>query len=230
MKKFLTLILLATLFVSCSSSDDDNEPNIPPIEKPQSIVGVWENGNNFISFNSDEFYSAYIADEFIDSGNYTRVENVVSCENTYFSRKTTYTIKSISDTKLSVDISYTDLDGKVNKKTIEFTKSKTTPASKSNTLVGKSYTSLSQYFGNVTMTFSTYNSGMKSASKGSAEKYPLKFFYIYIGNKLYFQILDDSSIQVPSIGAWTTDYNTVKCWELEISSNGSINIANIIQL
>lgn len=220
-------MVLPLVFFSCSSDDDNNNDNN---DKPQSVIGVWENGNNLVSFNSDGFYSAYIADEFIDSGDYIYSESVVSCENTYFSRKTIYTIKSISDTKLDVNINYIDLDGKSQNKAIVFTKAMTTPASKSNTLSGKSYTSQSTYFGNVTMTFSAYNSGIKSATKGNAANYPLKFFYIFIGEKLYYQILDDSSIQVPSIGSWTTDYNTVKCWKLSFNPNGSISNVEIISL
>lgn len=217
MKKLAAILFILPLFLSCSSSDD---PVIPD-EKPRSIVGVWENGNNFISFNNDGFYSAYIADNFIDSGDYARVENVVSCHNTYFNRKTTYTIKTISDTKLDVDISYTDLDGNINKKEIEFTKSTVTPASKINTLAGKSYTLQSTYFGNVTRLFSTFNSGIKIATNGNAADYPIKFFYIYIDDKLYFQSLRDNSIQTPSIGSWNTDYNTVYCWKLSFRANGS---------
>lgn len=228
MKKLLLLFLVFPFILGSCGSDGDKEDEDPIIDQPKSIIGVWENDNYFISFGSDGFYCAYIADRFIDSGNYNESKSVVSCENTYFSRKTVYTIKSISDTKLNVDISYTDVYGDKQNKTLTFTKSSTPPASQSNTLAGKSYRSSSSIFGNVTMAFSSYNSGIKSATKGNAANYPLSFFYIYIGGKLYHQILDDKSIQVPSIGSWSTDYYTIKCWKLSFSPNGSIEgIENI---
>lgn len=228
MKKILFLLLVFPFILSSCGSDSDKEDEDPIASQPKSIVGVWENENYFISFSSDGFYTAYIADRFIDSGNYTESKGVVSCENTYFNRKTIYTIKSISDTKINVDISYKDIYGDNQNKTLEFTKSAISPASQSNTLAGKAYRSSSSLFGNVTMTFSSYNSGIKSATKGNAANYPLSFFYIYIGGKLYHQILDDKSIQVPSIGSWSTDYYTIKCWKLSFGSSGSIDgIENI---
>nr|DAF41321.1 MAG TPA: hypothetical protein [Caudoviricetes sp.] len=80
------------------------------------------------------------------------------------------------------------------------------------------------------MTFSTYNSGIKSASKGSAAKYPLNFFYIYIGERLYYQLLKSNSGQVPTIGSWNTSYDDIICWKLHFSSNGSISDTEYITL
>lgn len=227
MKQLLYILFAVTLFTACSSDDDNGEK--PTIEEPKSIIGVWESDNYFISFDDNGFYSAYIADQFIDSGNYTKSESVVSCKNSYFNRQTVYAIKNISDTKIDLDISYTDIHGENKKKTMTFTKSGISPASQSNTLAGKSYRTSSSIFGNVTMVFSSYNSGIKSATKGGAEKYPLSFFYIYVGGKLYHQLLIDKSIQVPTIGSWSSDYYTIKCWKLSFDPNGSIDgIENII--
>lgn len=227
MKKLLLLLLFPFVLFACGSDDKDKDEDI---DDPKSIVGVWENDNYFVSFNSDGFYSAYIADEFIDSGNYTRSESKVSCENTYFRRKTIYTIKSISDTKLNVDITYTDVYGENQNKTIVFTKSSAIPSSKNNTLAGKSYAYNSSGLKVVTMSFTTFNFGIKTATSANASKYPLKFFYINIGDKLYHQTLEDHSIQVPTIGGWTTGYNTVRCWKLSFNANGSIDGIEVISL
>jgi len=78
------------------------------------------------------------------------------------------------------------------------------------------------------MKFNAFNSGIKSAEKGSAAKYPLRFFYVYIGEKLYHQILQEENVQVPSIGAWTTEYNLVKIWKLSFSPNGGISGHDVI--
>ena len=234
MKRILFLMAMLPIFFfkSCSNEneipkDGETENENPPLS---SIVGTWESGNYFVSFGEDKFYSAYIADEFIDSGDYKQTENEVSCSNNYFNRKTVYTIKNISKTEMKVQVSYTDLYGKTNSKDMSFTKSNGSIVSKSNTLAGKSITSYSSYFGNVTRTFNSFNAGVKSATKGSAAKYPLNFFYIYIGNKMYHQVLRNNSIQVPSIGGWSTNYNEVICWELHFSANGSIDSFDNIEI
>lgn len=226
MKKILYLLVmvLPLVFTSCSSDDDIQKEETGNENLSSSIIGTWKSGNYFVSFGEDGFYSAYIAEEFIDSGDYKQVENEVSCSNNYFNRKTIYTIKDISETEMKVEISYTDLYGGANSKTMTFTKSDgDAVVSKSSTLSGKSITTYSSSFGNITRTFTSFNAGVKSATKGSAAKYPLNFFYIYIGNIMYHQILRNSSIQVPTIGSWTTDYDEVKCWKLSFSPNGSIS-------
>lgn len=224
MKKLLFFALaFLPIFVLQSCSDSNKDEPESEGESTLSIIGVWESGNHFISFGSDGFYAAYIADEFIDSGSYVQSKDVVSCQNTYFNRKTTYTIKSISDTELKADITYTDVYGNSHNETMTFSKTTTSPASQGSTLVGKSCTWSSSTFGSVAMTFSTYNSGIKSASKGSAAKYPLKFFYVYIGERLYYQVLGGTSVQTPTIGGWSTGFYTLNCWKLFFSSNGSIS-------
>lgn len=221
MKKLFILFFLPLLWACSSDSKDDDL-----IEK-NSIVGVWEFENYFISFNDEGFYSAYIADEFIDSGSYVKSGNTVLCENMYFNRKTTYEIRELSAKNLEVDIKYIDLNGGSHDNTMTLVKSLANP-SQYNSLSGKSYSWYSSIFGNITMAFNTYNSGVKSATKGNAAKYPLKFFYIVSDNKLFYQTLNETSIQVPSIGSWSVDYNTVKCWELFFNPNGSIkDIKNI---
>lgn len=233
MKKilFLMAMLSTILFTSCSKSEneptaDDDKNSI----QQSDIVGVWKNGNYFVSFGSDGFCAAYIVEQFIDSGNYNLSNDVISCSNTYFNRSTTYIIRSVSDTELKVDITYTDLNGNNHNKAMTFLKDTTTPASRNNTLGGKFHTWQSTIFGNITMNFSTYNSGIKSATKGSAAKYPLNFFYIYIGERLYYQILRNNSIQVPTIGSWATSYDDVICWKLFFSPNGSISDTEYVTL
>lgn len=231
MKKalFMTLILMNFfVFASCSKNDDVKDENKNLLSS--SVVGTWKDGKYFLSFGEDGFYSAYIADTFIDSGYYKQDGHKLSCSNTYFNRKTVYIIKEVSETELKVEILYIDLYGKTNNKAMTFTKSDDDTASRNNTLIGRTITTHSQYFGNVIRTFTSFNSGIKSATKGSAAKYPLNFFYIYIGNTMYHQIIHSSSIQVPTISGWTTDYNKVKCWELLFLPNGSIDDFKEIEL
>lgn len=216
MKKNYFIFLLVLLFVSCSSGSNDEDPK----EEPIQITGVWQSGNYFLSFDKG-FYSAYIDKEFIDSGEYTQDKNVVTCQNSYFKRKTTYKITKVSNTEIKADISFVDNKGNNQTKSITFTKSEEQPAPK-NGLAGLTCTFRSSYFGDVIMSFSTFNSGIELAAKGSAAKYPLRFFYVHIGDKLFYQTLEEKTIQVPSIGFWNTDYNEVFCWKLTFSSNGGI--------
>lgn len=226
MKKLLLMLAMILPMIAFTACSNDGSPihkeEQQDTDELKSIVGTWENGKYFVSFGEDGFYSAYIANEFIDSGDYKQLGNKISCLNNYFNRETIYTIKDISDLKMEAEILYTDLHGETNSTTIIFTKSDKDIVSKSNTLSGKSITTYSSYFGTVTKTFTSFNAGVKTATKGSAAKYPINYFYIYIGNVLYHQELYNNSIQIPSIGGWSTDYNKVKCWELSFAHNGTI--------
>lgn len=86
MKKTLfTLLSVFVCFVFLSCSKDEN--NTSEEENFPKIIGTWESGNYFVSFGNDGFYSAYIGDEFIDSGDYDLSMNTVPCSNHYFNRK-----------------------------------------------------------------------------------------------------------------------------------------------
>lgn len=230
MKKVILMLVMALpmTFVSCSDSENNDNSNNPPQEEPVSIIGTWENGNYFVSFGDDGFYCSYLDEEFIDSGNYKEEENVIRCSNMYFNRNTTFNIIHATDTEITVEISYIDLSGDNKSKNMILTKSSIEPVLKENPLIGRSISwNTYDVFGTIAMNFNTYNSGAKTASKGNAKNYPLDFFYIYIGNKMYYQFLHNNSIQVPSIGGWNTNYEDVYCWNIIISPNGSISFETI---
>ena len=227
MKKTLLLtfcVLTALSFSSCGSDDELIDDNTTENEETKnSIVGVWGSDDYFVSFSDDGFYAAYLSDEFIDSGSYKYEDNTVTCENPYFNRTTTYQVKKLADGKMYVDIAYVNNHGNSENASFEFVKSDIAPASKEHTLMGKSATIMSAYFDRVTYAFNTINSGVKSATGGSAKKYPLNFFYIYIEDRLYFQILQPTMTQVPTIGGWSNQYNEVQSTRVKFSSNGSIS-------
>lgn len=66
---FLSLI---TFFVlsSCSSDDPQEPATINNPIKQNEIVGLWADGDSFVSFNSDGYYAAYLADDYLESGTY----------------------------------------------------------------------------------------------------------------------------------------------------------------
>lgn len=222
MKKLmlLTFVLAGLCLNSCSS---DDKPKGEADDPNASIVGVWESGDYFVSFSDDGYYAAYLSDKFIDSGSYNYSESYVTCNNPYFNRTTTYDIQKLEEGKMYVDISYKDNNGKTKEVSFVFSRNKSKPATKENTLMGKSATLVWSYFGQVTYSFNTINSGVISATSGSAQKYPLNFFYIYIEDRLYYQTLQPSTGQIPTIGGWSNDFNEVKASRVIFSSNGSIS-------
>lgn len=66
---FLSLI---TFFVlsSCSSDAPQEPATINNPIKQNEIVGLWADGDSFVSFNSDGYYAAYLADDYLESGTY----------------------------------------------------------------------------------------------------------------------------------------------------------------
>lgn len=224
-KVFLIMaMVLPMVFISCS--DDDN--NNPPQEESASIIGTWENDDYFVSFGEDGFYCCYLDEDFIDSGNYKQSDNIITCSNMYFNRNTTFNINHVTETEIGVEINYMDFSGNNKSKNMILTKSNIEPASKENPLIGRSISwNTYDMFGIIAMKFNTYNSGAKTASKGSAKNYPLDFFYIYVENRMYYQLLSNNSIQVPSIGGWNTNYGDVCCWNIIISPDGSISFESI---
>lgn len=204
-----------------------NNGNLNPGGNPsetKSVVGVWESGNYFLSMSSDGFLTAYFAERFLDCGNYTvNNGNLITCNNTYYARPTQYTIKSLTATQLQVEISYVDVYGENQSKFLTFTKSDKIPVTKDNPVVGKSYTT---YFSasstvRITTSFTTFNTGTKTANGGNMAKYPMAMYYIFFNNRVYYQTFK-TTVQMPSIGGWnpTTE---ITVWELEFASNGTIS-------
>ena len=76
MKKTLLMIQMVVFllgFMACSS-ENDNTKEMERLSFTQSdIIGVWASGDFFVSFGADGFYTAFIDDHFIDSGNYSRI-------------------------------------------------------------------------------------------------------------------------------------------------------------
>lgn len=238
MYKKILFVLFAFLYavslVSCGGDDNEKDEPTPPQDNTitlSKIEGVWASGDYFVSFSSDKFCTAFVAPVFLDSGSFQLADGVVTCRNSYFNHSTIYTIKSVTDSKMSVEVAYTDFRGDNKTATVALTKTAEFPVEKENPLVGKSYTSRSQYFGTVTNSFTTYCSGQKTASDGNAKKYPLNIFYIYRDGKYYQQLYTNKNHQTPSIGAWTTnaDDGEIQINQVTFSADGSIESVETIK-
>lgn len=223
------MLFVVVSFISLSScGDGDNDEPTPSQEDKitiDKIVGVWENGDYFISFSSDKFCTSFVNSGFLDSGNFQLSDGIVECVNSYFNHSTTYTINNVNDNTISIIVAYTDYYGREKTKNLSLTKTSEIPIDKDNPLVGKSYSGHSSYFGTITTEFTTYCSGKHTASEGNAKKYPLNIFYIYRDGKFYMQYFTNKSQQTPTIGGWSSNANTGKIYvnEVDFSSNGSIS-------
>ncbi len=220
MKKYSYLFVALILsFCACDKNDSDNnnsEPT-PQIEPEQPIVyseiGVWESGKYFIALSSDHTISAYVAPNFIDGGTYSRDDKVITCKNSYYVRTTTYTIESIDEKSMRVKVNYIGKDGKENNTTLSLTKSDKEAPTQYNPLVGKSFSLLTNNWGTVTYSFESNCLGIKSCTKGTASKYPLRVFYITLEDRCYYLTYKQQglAIQVPDIGGWgDADLNVFK--------------------
>ena len=193
------------------------------VSKKSDIVGVWENGNYFLSLSKDGFLTSYFAERYLDSGDYTiKDDKQIICSNLYYAKPTYYNILSVANNKMTVSIEYVDVNGNNQKKEMTFTKSDKDASTKENPLTGKIFTT---YFSStnttkVTYSFNTYYTGTKTADGGTMKKYPMAVYYIYFNNRLYFQTFK-TTIQMPSIGGWIPT-TSITVWEIVFSNDGSI--------
>lgn len=219
-------VMTLSMVVACGGDSNGNDNSKPedPTKKELSPIGVWENGKYFLSFNEENFCSAYFVDDYVDCGNYSIVNNTIICNNTYYAKQTKYIITNLTNVSMEVKIEYTSLSGNVLTKTMDFVKNNNkVPAIKDHSLVGKSYTSV-VYLGEVnnsTWSFETYNTGTHSMKSGAASKYPLRVYYIFFDNKIYFQTFRTTQ-QMPSIGGWSAS-TTVTTDKISFYPDGSIS-------
>lgn len=217
------MLLFAAVFTLGSCSSNDNGKSEEPQVKSYSEVGVWESGNYFISLSSDHFLTAYVAPGFLDCGVYSRSDDVITSNNTYFAKTTTYNIKSIDDKSMTVNIAYKDIAGKNKTTSLTLTKSSKVPVGKDNPLIGKSY-SYQSTGGIITMAFNTYNTGLMTSTWKNFKPYPLTLFYIYFDNYVFFQEFTPAGRQMPSIGGWgnRADNGEIMVSKVTFGSDGSI--------
>jgi hypothetical protein len=72
MKRILLFCLfIAFVVAACTDDDTSKEPRIinKPI-RPSEIIGVWQNGDYFLSFGEDGYYTAYLPEQYMNFGNY----------------------------------------------------------------------------------------------------------------------------------------------------------------
>lgn len=224
MKQIFISMVLAITLLSCSSDDEK------PMQREASImdysfVGYWRSKPFFLTIDENNFLTSYIAEKFLDSGectvnyDYEKENIIITCHNTYFQRNTIYTITSLKGDSMVVRISYIDLKGIKQDKTLKMGKSTATPASKDNLLIGK--TCITKTSPHVTTFFNTYDTGTRMTDIDSAKDWPLSIFYIYCGH-IYIQEFNKS--KAPVITDWNeyADTGNIKYITAIEKDDGSI--------
>ena len=218
MKKGLFAMVVLTLCIM--SCEGDSNEFTPKEETPNykihdgNIVGVWKNGDYFVSFSTDNFNSAVLSRTYLDEGIYSVVGDTIVVRNDYFSHSTKYVVESITSSSISLKISYVDYKGIEQKTTGVFSKTNDEPCSKNHNLVGKSYYSMyaskngAQHWNKL---FQTYNT--MSCTRTDVGSYnPYLFYYIYLPPRMYFYIKRNS----------TFDFDAIKFCNIEFDANNQI--------
>ena len=224
MKKILFLMMVVAAMAACSDGDDGegnnngfNEGGSQDLIDSCSIVGVWENGDYFISFGEDGFYAAYLNEKFMDSGEYEQKGNEVICKNLYKSTETKYEIK-IDGNSMDANILYNLFEGGTQQEKIHFTKSQNDPVEKNSPMIGKSHDRLTS-IGRCTMEFETYNTAIYHTN----EIKPIKqdWYYFYYNSRAFVQKFKP---QNAALNSFYEGCNTgeVYIYEVEFDSNGQI--------
>lgn len=198
-KLLLALALMVPMLAFTGCGGDNDEPNKPNNSgKPEitnnTMAGVWEYGDKFVSFTSDGFYCAYLADKYIASGSYSISGNEIKCNNVYYGTELTFDVSTFKSDNFQSEVEYIDFEGNSVENNIKFRKSDKIPTPKDNILIGKSYSKLGAYtngsgsFDDV-YSFNTFNNAtitrtMKSGLKDSKVK---DLNYIYLAPNIYYQ-------------------------------------------
>lgn len=222
MKRFLlvmAMMLSMVLFTTCSKDDGVTDDSNEQEETEYSIIGVWEDGEHFVSFSENGFYAAYLNDKFIDSGEYERDKNNVICVNLYKNSKTEIKV-SLDGEILKAVILYTQFNGEKEKETRLLKKSDRIPAEKENPLIGKSVTNLNAYYGKCTAKFDTYNSATYSTEE--AKPKVQNWYYFYFDSKAYFQRFKPELAGLSKFYE-ECDNGDVNVYKVEFDSNGQIS-------
>lgn len=219
---FMTIWVILSLisFTSCSSDNEESLQNL----NSSNLIGVWESGDYFISFNKDGFYAAYLDEKFIDSGTYIINENSVLCTNPYKVSKTNYSINLAND-KLTADVSYTGINGSSLNKKIVFSKSKKAVIDKSNPVISKEFVHINAPYGFCTTRFDTYN----TATYYTDELKPRiqNWFYFFFNSKIYVQKFKPETAGV-SLFYEGCDTGDVFIYNVTFDSDGQIENIDIL--
>lgn len=144
-KYFLSLVVIFAL-VSCSSDDTQEAPVINSPIKQSEIVGVWTDGDYFMSFNPDGYYAAYLVKDYLDCAEYSlpleikkgelsviQEDSIIETHGKVFKQYSIIHVLEVNSTMMKINI--------VTPQNISMILHKTdrTPATHNYSLVGQTY-------------------------------------------------------------------------------------------
>ena len=198
MKRVLTIALLVgAMLAGCSKEDSENMEE-QTLTKEQ-IVGVWRNGDYWVSFSEDGYNSAYLPYfdfESIDEGDFSIDGDTITVENSYFFNRTKYVVQKSESNNLVLELIYPHPhiggDQSIFRKIISFQKTDLTPCKKEDGLKGVTFNcnvlskiNKKQTTFQVKIENSPYhNLGWKSAETSG------NGYYIYLNPVIYFVLFE----------------------------------------
>lgn len=118
MKQVLLMTVLAAgmLLVGCSKEDSNGMETKENTEQTQAltkeqIVGVWRNGDYWVSFAEDGFMCGYLSDKCIVEGNYQVLHDQIIVVSDFFVNNiTVFKITSVTNESLTCDLKFSNIE------------------------------------------------------------------------------------------------------------------------
>jgi hypothetical protein len=229
MKKILFMTAWVALYlISFTSCSSDNKEEGRKESESFNLVGVWKSGDYFISFSDEGFYTAYLSDKFIDSGNYevNQRDKKVTCKNTYTNKSTKYDIVNCTSNGLICKVTYINFEGKEVNENFSMKKVNSTPSSKEHILIGKLYRYLAAGYGDCIMKFDTFNTATLSTDEYRPKVQ--NWYYVYLDSNIYFQRFSPAGSTLNSFYA-NCGSGDVNIYRINVSSNGLIESFDVLK-
>ena len=192
---FIICFIAESLF-SCGSDEPKNPSDETKEEQKisRSIIGVWTNGQGFVSFSKDNHYAAYLDWEYLESGSF-EVNNdstIITCKNDANGNITTYVVSFgkytisvnplVQGYTMTCNIKYINHEGQTINKSIGFQETDVPPVTDvNNPLKGKTGVEYKEH--TLSFAFNGNSTGIVTSSDPEYSAYPLPFNYIFIKNR-----------------------------------------------
>ena len=146
MKKTLlfTIALVSAMLAGCSNDETDMGQEQTLIK--EQIVGVWRNGDYWVSFSEDGYMTAYLSDKCIASGDFFIDKDTVMAESPVFYYTTKFLVNKLDDKNLNCTIEYIEMTlpethqhFHKKEKNFSFIKTDESPCTKENELIGRKF-------------------------------------------------------------------------------------------
>ena len=189
MKQVLLMAVLAAgmLLVGCSKDGDngmETKDNTEQTLTKEQIVGVWRNGDYWVSFAEDGFMCGYLSDKCIVEGGYEVFQDQIIVVSDFFDNNiTAFKINSVTEERIECNVKYSEMEinsienedeaiwkESINLKsteaTMSFIRSDVQPTTRENEIVGKRFEYYSVYPLNPKISFGDYSGDINCLSEG----------------------------------------------------------------